>query len=352
MSDESTTGVHWSFWLVSLICLVATQSYAQNDPLFTSDEPLAITFEMPMDVIIKERDDNPVVFGVMRFKDVDGSEVAINMTMTTRGRSRLAYCHFPPLKTNLNRKETKGNLFAGQNKLKIVTHCRTGSTHDRYLRQEFGIYKAYNELTDYSFRVRWITVTYKDSEGEEDDEVHDAFFIESNREVGERHGREREMSNTIPSANLDPVESSRYALFQYLIANTDWSMITGPGDEECCHNGKILKEPGSTKNWIVLPYDFDQAGLINTKYAIPADGLRIRSVRQRLYRGRCRHNGQLADTIAEFNEHRLALERHLVPEELSEGDQKKAKKYVDAFFELINNPKKQQRYLYEACVGT
>jgi len=166
-------------WLIGLICLVATQSYAQNDPLFTSDEPLAVTFEMDMDAIVKERDDNPVVFGVMRFEDVDGSEVAIDMTMTTRGRSRLAYCHFPPLKTNLKRKDTEGTIFAGQNKLKIVTHCRKGSTHDRYLRQEFGIYKAYNELTDYSFRVRWIKATYTDSEGNEDDQVHDRCMMRS-----------------------------------------------------------------------------------------------------------------------------------------------------------------------------
>jgi hypothetical protein len=349
-----STVLHKSRWLFGIVLVgpLLLQSHAQDDLLFANDEPLAIVFEMPMDVIIKDAEEKPVVDGVMRYTDVDGSEVAVNITMTTRGRSRLEYCLFPPLKLNIKKKQAQGILFTGQNKLKIVTLCRTGSTHERYLLQEFGIYKAYNELTDFSFRVRWLNVTYKDSAGKRDDRVHDAFFLESGREVAARHNRERVMQNRIPSENLDPVESSRYALFQYLIANTDWSMIKGPGDEGCCHNGKILRKPGSTENWVVLPYDFDQAGLIDTKYSIPAEGLRIRSVTQRLYRGRCRHNGQLADTIAYFNERRPALERYLVPEGLSNGDQRKATKYVDAFFATINDPKKRQRALYEACVGT
>ncbi len=317
-----------------------------------SDEPLAITIEMPLTTIIKDAGSKPMLDGTISFRDMDGSRATIQISMTTRGRSRLAYCRFPPLKLNLKRKQAKGTLLDGQNKLKIVTHCRDGDTHQRYLRQEFGIYKVYNVLTDFSFRARWITVTYKDNEGKRDDEVHDAFFIESNREVGERHGRERVMNNTILSSQLDPVESSRYVLFQYLIANTDWSMLKGPGEEGCCHNGKILRVPGSTENWVVLPYDFDQAGLIKTRYALPAEALRIRSVRQRLYRGRCRHNAELAATIALFNERREAMEVYLVPQELSEKEQDKARDYVDDFFEIINDPKKQQKKLLQACVGT
>ena len=316
-----------------------------------SDEPLAITIEIPLTTIIKDADSKPMLDGTISFRDTDGSHATIQISMTTRGRSRLKYCRFPPLKLNLKKKQAKGTLFDGQDKLKIVTHCRDGDTHQRYLRQEFGIYKVYNVLTDFSFRARWITVTYKDSEGKRDDEVHDAFFIESNREVGERHGRERVMNNRILSSQLDPVESSRYVLFQYLIANTDWSMIKGPGEEGCCHNGKVLRLPGSTQNWVVLPFDFDQAGLIKTRYALPAEALKIRSVRQRLYRGRCRHNAELPATIALFNERREAMEIYLVPEELSKREQNRAQDYVDDFFEIINDPKKKQKKLLKACVG-
>lgn len=357
MQGGPGNSVHWSISIIVALSLsgwvlIPAASAAKSSPLFASDTPLAITIEMPIPVIVKNAEDKPVVDGKLHFSDADGSAVKIDIQMTTRGRSRLAYCKFPPLKASLNREQVKGTLFKGQKKLKIVTHCRNGRLHHRYLQQEFAIYKAYNELTVFSFRVRWITVTYVDNTGKRKDEVHDAFFIESTRELAKRLGRERIRDNRIESARLDAVESSRYALFQYLIANTDWSLIKAPGDEDCCHNGKVLIEPGSMAKWVVVPYDFDQAGLIDTKYAIPAEGLHIRSVRQRLFRGRCRHIRQLDATINQFNERRSLLESRLATAELSEREQKKTLKYVDAFYAIVNDPKKRQRQLISACVGT
>ena len=59
MGDQLNNSVHWSFWLVGVLCGLAPQANAQDDPLFASDEPLAITLEMPMDIIIKQADDKP-----------------------------------------------------------------------------------------------------------------------------------------------------------------------------------------------------------------------------------------------------------------------------------------------------
>jgi len=322
------------------------------EPLFESDDPLEITIEMPLDQIIKDAESKPEVAGFVRFTDTDGSKVEIAMTMTTRGRSRLAYCFFPPLKINLKKEQTAGTVFEGQNKLKIVTRCRDSSTYERYLQQEFGMYKAYNELTDYSYRVRWVKVNYIDSLGERKNETHDGFFIESNNGISRRLGRERATANKIPPSQLNPVESNKYEVFQYLIANTDWSMIKGPGDEGCCHNGKVLAPTGTDDSFVVLPYDFDQAGLINTKYAIPAQALGIRSVRKRVYRGRCRHNDTLDETIALFNEKRDVIERNLVPEDLSDYVKKKSVKYIDGFYQIVNDPAQRQRQMAGKCVGS
>ena len=331
--------------LATLVCA------AQGDPLFLSDDPLEITIEMPMNTLIRNAESKPEIPGILRLRGNDGQTVSIEMTMTTRGRSRLDYCRFPPLKVNLKKGQTDGTVLAGQNKIKIVTHCRDGDLHERYLRQEFGIYKTYNALTDFSYRARWLTVIYVDSDGKRDKETRPAFFIESNRELAARHGRERATENRIPSGNLNPVETSKYAMFQLLIANTDWSMLKGPGDEGCCHNGKILLKPGTTNDWVVVPYDFDQAGIISTKYAAPAPALRIRSVRQRLYRGRCRHNSEVDSTIALFNAKRAEIEKHLVPQEMSDSMRSRLSKYVDAFYEIVNDPKKHQKQIIEKCLG-
>lgn len=357
MKAKSRASTRWIVWIIAALSLssqtsIAAAPGAEGSPLFASDTPLAITLDMPFNSIISKASEKPVVDGSLHFRGADGADVEIDITVTTRGRSRLAYCNFPPLKVNLKRKQTKGTIFKGQKKLKIVTHCKNGTVHNRYLQQEFAIYKAYNELTDFSYRVRWITVTYRDSAGKRIIDNRGAFFIESSRELAKRLGRERVRDKRVPSARLDAVESSRYALFQYLIANTDWSMLKGPGDEGCCHNGKVLIEPDSTENWVVVPYDFDQAGLLNTKYALPAEGLRIHRVTQRLFRGRCRHNDQLDATIKLFNERRQQLESQLATVELSGRQQKKTLSYIDAFYKIVNDPKKRQRLLFSACVGT
>jgi len=136
-----------------------------------------------------------------------------------------------------------------------------------------------------------------------------------------------------------------------MIANTDWSMLRGPEGEGCCHNGKVLTEPGAHSGWIIVPYDFDQAGLINTAYAEPSDMLPIRSVRQRLYRGRCSNLGELDNTIALFNEKRAEIEAALTPAGLDDRIRKSQEKYLAAFYETINDPRKRQRSIVSKCLG-
>ncbi len=319
-------------------------------PLFEDQTILDVIIEMPMKTIVNDAADRPEVPGVLRYTDA-GSEVALDFTMTTRGKSRLAYCRFPPLKLNLKKKQVKGTLFEGQNKLKIVTQCKSSKTFKRYLIQEYGIYHGFNVLTDKSIRARALSVTFRDSEGERDDDVQPAFFLESDKEVAQRLSMEPIKSPSINPAQLDSKHASIFALFQYLIANTDWSMLKGPGSDPCCHNGKVIITPGTSDGWIVLPYDFDQAGLINTGYSMPADGLGLRSVRQRLFRGRCRNLEHLDESIAQFNELRLQIEEALNPPGIDDRSRKKALKYIDGFYEIVNNPKKRKKKIEDDCLG-
>jgi len=335
----------------SLIVVVPV-TFAAEPPLFASDDVLDITLEVPMGTIIRDAEDRPVVPGQLQYLAEDGQALLVPLTMTTRGKSRLDYCQFPPLSINLKRKKASGTLFDGQNKLKIVTHCRNGSTFERYLHQEYGIYRAFNVLSDHAFRVRMLNITYRDSDGKRKDERRPGFFIESDVEVAARTGKEKLKVSRIDSAQLDPAHASKFSLFQYLIANTDWSMIKGPANESCCHNGKVIIRPGSQDGWIVLPYDFDQAGLINTRYSMPADGLGIRSVRQRVFRGRCRNIPQLETTVGIFNELRAALEAELLPDVLEGGTRRAADKYIDEFYQVINDPGRRQKKLADKCVGS
>ena len=337
--------------IIALLVFATATAGAADHPLFASSETLHLTLDFPVRTLLKERRDKPVLDGVMRFTDENGEEVTIEMSMTTRGKSRLDHCQFPPLKVNLKRKQTIDTVFHGQNKLKIVTHCRRGGTYLRYLHQEYGIYRAFNVISDYSYRVRLLRITYRDTEDDLEETVADAFFIESHSEAAIRHGRERLRVGEVKPRQLNEEQAARYTLFQYLIANTDWSMLKGPGEEGCCHNGKVIVERGTDDDWIVLPYDFDQAGLIYTKYSMPADGLGLRNVRQRLYRGRCLHNDQLEDTVALFNDKRAEIEQAIIPEGLNKSSARRSLKYIDDFYEILNTPKQYQRRILDACLG-
>ena len=337
--------------LVLLALLASAPGRASDLPLFASDETLHLTLEFPLRTLLRQKKDRPVLDGVLRYTNEDDEEVTIDMSMTTRGKSRLDYCSFPPMTLNLKRKQTKGTVFEGQNKLKVVTHCRSGSTHLRYLHQEYGIYRAFNVLSDYSYRARLLRITYRDTDRNGKEFVHDAFFIESHNEVAFRHGMERSRVPQLRPEQLHAKQAAIYTLFQYLIANTDWSMIKGPGEDGCCHNGKVIIEPGTQTDWVVLPYDFDQAGLIHTKYSAPAEQLGIKNVRQRLYRGRCLHNDVLPETIALFNEKRAEIETAIIPEGLNARDARKSLKYIDDFYKIINDSKKLNKEIYDDCLG-
>jgi hypothetical protein len=309
--------------------------------------------ELPLRDLLRRAKSKPTVPGVLRYVDRDGTSVELQITVTTRGKSRLTQCSLPPLSISLNPQQVGSTVFSGQTKLKLVTQCRSDSRNRRYLLQEYAIYKAYNLLTPYSFRVRKLEVTYLDSGNRRGkDKVQPAFFLESHDLVAKRHSMRTIDANAINVRQLEPTELGLYTLFQYLIGNTDWSVRKGPGEERCCHNGKVIAPPDSDESWVVVPYDFDQAGIINTNYAVPSDLLSIRSVRQRLYRGFCASNAEIDTTVLIFNEKRDEIEALFGTAANASSANKSALKYVQGFYKIINDPKKRRKKIIDACQGT
>lgn len=101
---------------------------------------------------------------------------------------------------------------------------------------------------------------------------------------------------------------------------------------------------------MVVPYDFDQTGIVNPRYAEPAEQLGIRSVRQRLWRGRCVHSGEVDAVIATFNDKRDELLGALIVDGVR--DQKSARSYIDLFYRVINDPKQRKRNIYDKCLAS
>lgn len=335
--------------VAGLLLIVLLAPVVSANPLFDSDQPLPIVLQLPVDDLLRHRQKRPTVEGKLRYSSVDGRDVDLDVTVTTRGKSRLEQCRYPPLRVNLKKKQVKETLFEGQNKLKLVVPCRTTPAFLRYLAQEYAIYKAYNLLTGYSYRVRAVDVTFRDSNGRRDDKLHRAFFIESLGEVASRLDMAVVKTGTVDLSQLQPERLAVMTLFQYMIANTDWSARKGPDGESCCHNSRVIGPHHSAKNWIIVPYDFDQSGIINTSYAKPDPRLPIRRVTQRLYRGYCITVGELDGVVALFNERRSAINALFGSAAAKAQDNQKAVRYLDAFYETINDPAKRQKEIVKDC---
>ena len=337
--------------LVSILLLIAAIPVSTASPLFDEESSLTLTIEAPIRELVRKRRDRPEYDAVVRYTDSSGQEVVLNARLTSRGNARLDACDFPPLRLNLKRSETVGTVFEGQNRLKMVTQCNSSSDAKNWLLQELGIYRAYNIVTDYSYRTRRLDVTYVDSSSKRWRRFRPAFFIEPTGMMADRLQLDSVRPPAIEPNQFHQAELTNNLLFQLLIANTDFSAKRGPASEGCCHNGRVLTETGQQKNWIVVPYDFDQAGLINTDYALPDARLKIKSVNRRLYRGFCWQSDSLPDAMDILRERREAITTALTPSEFSSSRQKRTKRFVDRFYKIIDDPKELQKRIADKCRG-
>ena len=242
-------------------------------------------------------------------------------------------------------------MFEGQHKIKMVTQCRADKKAADWLLTEYGIYRAYNVITDYSFRVRRLEVTYRDSEHANWGREQTAFIIEPLKNAAQRLQRDSIRPPAVAAEQLNRAETASNSLFQYLIGNTDYAVKRGPKGEGCCHNGRVVSSPGSQADWVVLPYDFDQAGLVNADYALPAEAFRVRRVTTRIYRGFCWNNDELVESVKLFNDKREHILAALLPENLSNRKSSRVERYVNSFYNTVNDPKKLQKQLQNKCRG-
>ena len=301
-------------------------------PLFATPEPLVFTLTTDLRKLLGDRGAKRTEHrATLRYVGAGGDTVSLKVDVRTRGIFRLKECAFPPLRLDFPESRVHGTVFAGQDKLKLVTHCRNArSPYEQNVLQEYVLYPIFNVLTERSFRARLARVTYLDSAGRDEPLTRYGILLESEQELARRLGVTRVESAAVHDLRIEPTDLTLVAVFQYLIGNTDWS-IWGR------HNITIVRDTAGAL--FAIPYDFDFAGVIAAPYATPPPQLPIRSVRQRWYRGFCQPDTLLASVLARFRAAKdsiYALYRS-VPD-LSARDSRQALDYFDAFFRTINDP--------------
>lgn len=339
--------------LAALFALVSTGASAQT-PLFSEESEIQLTIDGPIGDLVRSarRSTDPFPAGITA-----AGGPRLDMQLSSRGFSRRTggICNFPPLRIDLaGGGQRTGTIWQGQNRLKLVTRCRASASYEQLIVLEYTAYRLFNVITPVSYRVRPARVTYRDSGGRRE-ETQFNFLIEDTGDVAERNGRvEIEVqTNEVRSSQLNGDQAALVGMFQFMIGNLDWDMTQGPAGEICCHNGKLIAASETAReNVFPIPYDFDFAGFVNAPYATPPQGIPVRDVRQRHYRGLCRFNDQARSAAEVFRSRRAQLYAVIDSEtRLPEARRRTARQYIEGFFEILDNPQRFERQVIENCRG-
>jgi len=331
--------------LVGLLALPAT--VPAQPALFDDSEPLAITLSFDFSALCRAGADVgcPDAQGTLAYRDADGADRVMPVWIRARGRWRNVAdnCSMPPLSVIFDDAATDGTLFAGQSMLPLTTHCNERpSTQEQYVLKELVAYHIYNELTDMSMRVRLARVRYEHTGRRPRTVERYAFFTEHFDSLAARNGAEFWATENFEPRTGDAAQLTTLALFEFMIGNTDWSMVTG-------HNVAHFRAAG--KSIAAVPYDFDFSGIVNASYAEPPAALRsIHRVTQRVYRGFCYPDLDWNELFRVFEAERgsiaALIERApaLDPEQRSE-----VRDYVDGFYAILGSAERRQDEIVGKC---
>ncbi len=324
-------------------------------PLFDSHEILHVRLAGDIRTIVRDigkrvgdkalnefegEEEHPAVWS---YDDGD-TTYAFDVQVKTRGhfRRQRNNCNFPPLRINFKKGQVAGTVFENQDKVKLVAHCQDKrKEYEQFVLQEYLMYRTYNLLTDMGLRARLFRITYVDTTGERDSLTKYGFLLEDEDLMAARNGGALMDMQGLHPLDLEYRITVLMSLFQYMHLNTDWS-VSG------LHNIEILGPIDGMA--YPIPYDFDWSGIINTPYAKPDQSLRIRTVRDRMYRGFCRPESELQEGFAKFNAVRDDIyQLYATQEGLEERRLRKIQQDLDKFYEIINDPGKVRREILGTC---
>ena len=318
--------------------------------LFRDAAPVTMWLVADFKTVFKDRDtaaDNPRRYPAkLGFIGEQGDSIVYDVQLATRGHFRLQAnrggCAFVPLKVYFDKEKTKGGLFGGEGSLKLTTHCNNGDRFAQNVYIEYAANVMYNILTPISLKVRLAEITYIDPANPKFTVTRPGFWSEDDDGMAKRNRGKILMTTRATGADMDAWQSTLTDVFQYMIANTDFSLYA-------LHNMRIVQSDTGLR-YFPMAYDFDWSGLVDAPYARPDYRLPIRRVTDRLYRG-CDHAPELfAQAATHFKNKKneiygvLTGIKGLTPNRLKE-----ATTFLDDFYKLINDPGSMRREFQSVC---
>ncbi len=327
------------------LCLVATSSSAEPASIFEENSVFEMRMEFEYDDICMNpvEDDCEDVPGVISYEDADGAEKNVKIRIRTRGRwnPKTARCEFPSLFVFFDEDTTTGTVFEGENMLPLTTHCRHHYRNYRdYVQIEYLAHRIYGLLTDVSLRTRLLKVTYADANSRMS-RTRYSFFIEHFDKLGARTGKKWVEVDRVDLDRVRPEEMATLSIYQFLIANLDWSALRG-------HNVAMFEDAGGILT--PVPFDFDYSGIVYTPYASPPSELPVYSVTNRYYRGLCWPGLDWDGLFDRFTAIRgdVFEELERLPR-VSRKERRRVRYFLGAFFEMLESEEDRREEIVDAC---
>ncbi|MEL7119480.1 MAG: hypothetical protein AAFO07_08570 [Bacteroidota bacterium] len=323
-----------------LIIAIALPVYSQNttsnspESIFQylqdqANEVLEVELAFDMAYLLDNRRQEEKADAVLTFKGQDKQPQKLNLGVQLRGKFRRQVCGFPPLMLKFKKKELKAMGLNDHNDIKLVTHCLedrfAGNTN---VFKEYLAYQLFNEVTDASFKVQLVRITYVDTEKNYMKTKRWGFIIEDTDEMAERlGGTECENCLAMSLDSLNHSNENLISLFQYMLGNEDWSSIM-------VRNIKIVDLPNDEKK--IVPYDFDFSGFVNASYALPNSDFGLTAVVDRVFQGYQVSDETFWENIQLLQSKQKRFVEIIKDFKLLDGPSKKQViAYLDTFFESI-----------------
>lgn len=310
--------------------------------LFQDQDPLLMRLKYSTKELKKNTNDSTYIKSTLFIENENSSWDSLRIKLRTRGNFRRKNCYFVPLKVKLKKAVTKGTLFEGTSKLKLVLPCLLEKNNDDLVVKEYMAYKLFELISPYHYKTRLANIEFSEEKGTRI-RKHNlrAILLEDIDQVARRH-HGRTMIRKVHPLYQDDLTSLQNSFFQYLIGNTDFSTS---GE----HNQKLLYVD---KKYVSIPYDFDMSGLVNASYAT-ISGMEnmkgnITEVTQRVYKGYRRDEDLLLEVRKKYILSKEGIFK--VMDNLKEHFQnpsqcEQAKEFVADFFRIMEDDKKFKKHI-------
>jgi hypothetical protein len=314
--------------------------------LFEEDKLIEISLRFDLSTYFRSKPQAEYLKANITFNPATADSISKDIRLKTRGVFRNKYCMFAPIELNFKKADFGYSDLNRISKLKLVPQCSSGKDKEDYVLREYLAYKLFNVMTDTSFRVRLLKVSYIDSEKKRKPVIQYGFFIEPVEMLAARTNCTQVKAPNLNQKSIVPKIMDRLALFNFMIGNYDWSV---PG----LHNVLVIKSLNFDPYGlgIAIPHDFDWTGLVNASYALPAEIIGTENVRERIFEGICRSKETYNKELDLFLEKKDEFYR--VINEFPYVDQKVKKditSYLDGFFDQLAGNKNNILYnLVNTC---